>query len=40
MRLSLATAITLLTTLKSGWEEAVAGQRKKIALGVLDAYNH
>ena len=30
---SLDTVISLLTTLKSGWEEAVAGQRKKVALG-------
>ena len=29
----LDTVISLLTTLKSGWEEAVAGQRKKVALG-------
>lgn len=29
----LTTVISLLTTLKSGWEEAVAAQRKKVALG-------
>ena len=29
----LDTVISLLTTLKSGWEEAVAAQRKKVALG-------
>jgi len=29
----LDTVISLLMTLKSGWEEAVAGQRKKVALG-------
>lgn len=29
----LDTVVSLLTTLKSGWEEAVAAQRKKVALG-------
>lgn len=29
----LTTVIALLTTLKAGWEEAIAAQRKKVAIG-------
>lgn len=29
----LTTVISLLSTLKSGWEEAIASQRKKVAIG-------
>jgi len=29
----LGTIVSLLSTLKSGWEEAIAAQRKKLALG-------